>query len=94
MKRVSDKYDGSRFRARVAKWKIDTFVKNMDSFGQEVPSFNIKGEKRVTTLFGGTITALILLLTLAYATFKGIQLVGRTNPTINDYPIPSYFDIS
>ena len=91
---IADKKNGSRFGARGAKWKIGTFVKNMDGFGQEIPSFNLKGETRVNTLYGGIINLLILSLTLAYAVLKGIQLVSRRNPMINDYSIPDYFDIS
>ena len=57
-----------------------------------IPSFNLKGETRVNTVFGGMITVGILTLTLAYAILKGIDLVTRKNPTINDYLIPSHFD--
>ena len=35
-----------------------------------------------------------MLLSLAYAILKGIDLVTRHGPTINDYQIPSYFEIS
>ena len=66
----------------------------MDWFGSEIPSFNLKGETRITTLFGGMMTALIMILSLGYAILKGIHLIHRTNPTINTYPIPSHFDIS
>ena len=38
------------------------------------------------------ITVGILTLTLAYAILKGINLVTRKNPTINNYVIPSHFD--
>ena len=88
---IAKKKNGSRFGSRAAKWKIGSIVKKIDGFGQEIPSFNIKGETRVNTVFGGIITVAILTLTLAYAILKGIDLVTRKNPTINDYVIPSYF---
>ena len=80
---VADKKNGSRFGAREAKWKIGAMVKNIDGFGQEIPSFNLKGETRVNTLCGGVITVIILSLTLAFAILKGIHLLHRKNPTIN-----------
>ena len=94
MQGIASKKNGSHFGAREAKWKIGAIVKSIDGFGQEIPSFNLKGETRVNTLFGGVITVLILSLTLAYAVLKGIHLLKRTNPTINKYSIPSYFGVS
>ena len=94
MQRIASKKNESRFANKKAKWKIGTFLKNIDQYGQEIPSFNLKGEARVNTLFGGIITILILSLTFIYAVLKGIALIERTNPTINDFPIPSYFEIS
>lgn len=54
------------------KWTIVNSVKNMDVFGQEVPSFSLKGKSKITSLFGGVITLLIITLTLGYAGLKGI----------------------
>ena len=92
MQGVTKKKIGSRFGSSEAKWKIGAVVKNMDWFGSEIPSFNLKGETRVTTLFGGLVTVSIVILSLAYALLKGIHLLHRTNPTINTYLIPSHFD--
>ena len=86
--------DYSRSGAKEAKWKIGSFVKNIDGFGQALPSFNLKGETKVNTVFGGTITVLILSLTVTYAILKCIQLLNRENPTINDYPIEEYFGVA
>jgi hypothetical protein len=68
--------------AREAKWKIGTIVKKIDVFGQEVPSFNIKGQTKINTIFGGTITVLIILTTFAYAILQSVKLLGKKNPTI------------
>ena len=94
MQGIANKKNGSHFGAKEAKWKIGAILKNIDGFGQEIPSFNLKGETRVNTFFGGVITLLIMTLTLAYAILKGIHLLHRTNPTINHYSIPHHFDIS
>ena len=42
----------------------------MDNFGKEYPAFNIGGGTRHVTAFGGIVSALILTLTLSYATIK------------------------
>ena len=89
---IAKKKNESRFAAREAKWKIGSIVKNIDSFGQKIPSFNLKGKTRVNTFFGGIITVAVLTLTLSYAILKAIHLVARKNPTINNYMIQSHFD--
>ena len=94
MPEITKRNIGSRFGASESKWKLGVVVKNMDWFGREGPSFNLKGERKFTTLFGGIISLLIMLLVLGYAILKGVHLFQRVNPSINTYPIPSYFDIS
>ena len=77
MQGVTHKKNGSRFGSKNAKWKIGTLVKKIDLFGKEVPSFNLKGETKINTLFGGLITVIVLACTLAYAILKGIHLVNK-----------------
>ena len=84
----------SNFGKKDSKWKFGTFITSIDGFGADVPSFNLKGESKVNTLFGGVVTALILLLTLGYSILKAIQLTSRSNPSINVSTIPSYFDVT
>ena len=57
-----------------AKWKFGTVFTRIDGFGADVPSFNLKGETKVNTIFGGIVTAFILLLTLGYSILKAVQL--------------------
>ena len=76
----SIKETSSSFGRRDAKWKFGTVVTSIDGCGADVPSFNLKGETKVNTLFGGIVTALILLLTLGYSILKAIQLTSRSNP--------------
>ena len=64
--------------------RITTCIRNADSFGKEVPSFNLGGETHVNTVPGGLLTLLILLLTLLYATSKFQDLVLGKNPIISN----------
>lgn len=73
---------------------MDNYVEGLDSFGKEVPSFNLKGEPRINTICGGAATIAIFALTLIYASIKMIELVGRRNPTINDSKIDNEFPAS
>ena len=52
----------------------------MDSFGKEVPSFNVKGETHVNTVPGGLMNLLILGATLGYAITKFADLVTGKDP--------------
>ena len=51
---------------RESPWHINNFFSKIDRFGQPIPAFNVKGKDRVTTTFGGIVTALIMVLTLGY----------------------------
>ena len=56
-------------------YHIKNVVRNFDSYGEYVPSFNIKGSKSVNTLCGGIASGLIAIITLLYATTKFIALL-------------------
>ena len=47
-----------------------------------MPSFNIKGESSINTSFGGCLSILILILTLAFAAVKFVGFYHKENPTI------------
>ena len=74
---------GSGYGFKPPRWHIKNIFTSLDSFGLEVPSFNIKGETKINTAMGGLVTTLILICTLAYATVKMIQLAAGENPVIN-----------
>ena len=78
----------SRHKVGKKKWHLGRIVKNIDSFGMEIPSFNIGGESQVNTLCGGIVTCLILMTTLAYASSEALELIDPHNPQINivDHP--------
>ena len=62
----------------------------MDNFGKEYPAFNVAGGTRHVTAFGGIVSALILTVTLLYATIKMTQLVNP-NPVMTELTIPGYY---
>ena len=75
-------------------WRMDRVLKNMDSFAKEVPSFNIKGETRVTTVFGGFMTLAISLIVLAYSVMQAVKLIEKSDPNVISNFIPSHFQTS
>ena len=57
-------------------------------FGTEVPTFNMQGRAKVTTLCGACVTILILILTLAFALVKVEHLALRKNPSLTTNSSP------
>ena len=74
---------GSNYGRRRPGWHISNFFAEIDSFGKELPSFNIKGETHVNTVFGGIMTFNITLLAILYAFLKMNVLMNRMNPNIS-----------
>lgn len=79
-----NKKNRSSYRRQKPSWSIGNTMRGIDSFGQEVPSFNLRGENRINTVCGGVFTAVILTLALIYASLKAIDLAERKNPTISE----------
>ena len=65
-------------------WHIFNVLRGIDLFGEQVPSFNIKGENFVNTVVGGMLTGVIYLIVLAFAGLKMIQLVNKNNPVMSE----------
>ena len=61
---------------------MSQFFKDIDIFGTEVPTFNMKGRAKVKTLCGACVTILIFILTLAFALVKIDHLAQRKNPSL------------
>ena len=91
MPRLASRKSGSGYGGDRPSWHINNTLKNFDSFGKEVPAFNIKGESRVNTALGGTITFAILSVSLIYSCIKIIQMVNGDNPIISALVLPSFF---
>ena len=49
---------------------LPQFVKNLDMFGAQVPTFNIRGKDVVKTSAGACASIIISVLTLIYALLK------------------------
>ena len=79
MPRLSKKHSSQYGRA-LPSWHVTNVVKSLDSFAEEIPSFNLKGEVKVKTLVGGLCTLATIALILTYATMKAVHLTERRNP--------------
>ena len=77
------KVKSSKRRSGGASWSVGNRMRDIDGFGKEIPAFNLKGENRVNSVFGGVVTTIILTLTLIYASMKAIDLMEKRNPTIS-----------
>lgn len=74
-----------------SKWRASNFIRDMDSFGKEVPSFNVKGETHVNTVPGGLMNLLILAATLGYAITKFADLATGKDPQITESKELDYY---
>ena len=62
--------------------KYNKFINQLDRFGQEMPTFNYKGQTTLGTPFGLLGTILFTVLLSLYATSKFVHLVTLKNPLI------------
>ena len=51
-------------------WMTGEYFRSLDSFGQSLPKFIIKGRDKAQSRLGGVITIIIYIYVLMYATFK------------------------
>lgn len=73
------------------KWQMGRVVRGLDRFGQPVPQLNIEGEKSVSTLWGGVLSTLVLMIALSYAVQSSFELAAPRNPLINTIVIPGFY---
>ena len=59
------------------------FLRNIDNFGEAVPSFNIGGRAEIKTISGGIVTLIIFLVTFSFGVMKMQHLLEKKNPVIN-----------
>ena len=57
--------------------------RRLDIFGQDLPTFNLKGKDKVLTRIGGVVTIIISITVLMYAGIKFQHLVTRDNPVMS-----------
>ena len=72
---LNKKVKSSKRRGGGASWSVGNTMRDIDDFGKEIPAFNMRGENRVNSVFGGVVTTIILTLALIYASVKAIDLV-------------------
>ena len=56
-----------------------------------IPAFNIKGNDKVQTVVGGFLSAAVITLTLGFAIIGIHDLIMRSDPTINQNIVHSYY---
>ena len=64
-------------------FNLPKFVKQFDSFGAPMPSFNMGGETKVMTSIGACISLIFKILILIFGMIKLEHLLNRKNPTLN-----------
>ena len=75
-----------------SKWHMGNVLHYLDSFGSPMPTFNLKGKDKVTSIAGGLLTAFILTLTLAYAIQKLFAIYEKSDPNININTDAKYYN--
>ena len=61
---------------------FSNLLHKFDFFGEDVPGFNLRGKKKVTTSMGACASVVMIILTLLFALLKLKHLLGNTNPII------------
>ena len=65
--------------------------RRLDIFGQNLPTFILKGKDKVQTRIGGVVSILIGILVLMYACLKFSHLIDRHNPVMNSFYKEDYY---
>jgi len=63
--------------------RVVSYVKAVDFFGEQVPSFRLKGQERVHTWPGACFTFVILAVVLAFFILKIIFAASTLNPRVS-----------
>lgn len=72
-------------------WMTGEVFKNIDVFGESLPTFILKGRDKVTTRSGGVATIVITIIALMYAALKFSHLVDKHNPMMSSYYKEDYY---
>ena len=75
---------GSHYGEGRPWWLIQNQLRRIDSFGKELPTFNLKGNTHVNTIYGGIVTLTMYILTLLFAIAKAVILINGYNPHISE----------
>ena len=66
-------------------WTTGEVFKRMDSFGEHLPNFNLKGKDSVNSVLGGIFSLALSLVISMYGLLKFLQLIEKHNPNISFY---------
>ena len=64
---------------------IKDLLKRVDIFQQDLPGFNLKGKKTVSSVFGGLFSVILIIVMLLYAGIKLQMLLSRANPNVSTF---------
>ena len=76
---------------KIKSWMTGEVFRSLDFFGKDLPSFILKGQRRVKTRIGGVVSILIFILIIMYASLKFSHLVDKHNPVTNSFYKENYY---
>ena len=60
-------------------------LKRVDFFKRDLPTFNLRGQSKISTIYGGIATVMLATIMLLYAGIKLKMLANRENPNISKF---------
>ena len=91
MPQICSRKLGSHYGQRKPWWHIRTVFQRMDTFGKELPAFNLKGETHINTSYGGVMSLLNFVMIIAYATITFNRLINKQNPDMSTVRTVNFF---
>ena len=69
----------------IGRLRIGQALKNLDIFGEPLPTLNIEGKSHIYSLLGGICTLVTIFVVMIFAAVKFEQLITRHNPIMSSY---------
>ena len=88
---ATNKHPRSLYRRARPAWAIGNIMRQLDTFGQDIPTFNLRGENRINTVCGGVLTTMICTIVLIYCSVKGVDFFDKRNPQISQLITKDHF---
>ena len=92
LKRQRNTINNSVPKATTNLYSLKKFTDSLDMFGQQAPSFNINGSKKVKSQIGFVTTMICMSLLISFITVKFIMLTNKHNPLMSTSVVPSFYD--
>ena len=64
---------------------LSRLLEHIDAFGEDLPTFNIRGNDKITSTAGGVVTILIAFVVFAFTLVKFTHFMERHNPNMSSY---------